>query len=612
MLDNFHQFTIGLDQRIKKFLLLLMDVVALTLALWSSYALRFSEFWPQPYIGFAKPLFLVTPIMGVAILIKLGLYRAVLRYMNIHALSAVLKGVLIISATLYLQGIIFDVAVLPRSIPIIFAFVALSYIGGSRIFIRTYHQWLLSRYIEKAPVLIYGAGEAGVKLSKMLAGESKYLPVGFLDDHTLIHGKTTAGLEVFAPERAAELIEKLNIEYILIALPTLSDKERKVILDRVTNLPVKIKTIPTINDIIDGESINQLRDIQIEDLLGRDVVEPIPELVAASIKNKTILVTGAGGSIGSELCRQAIRHGANHIVLFELSEYNLFAIDKELNEYKSKQSLTTTITPILGNVIESDHIVEAIKNTQPHTIYHAAAYKHVTLVQQNPVIGFKNNTVGTYNTVKAAVEHNVERFVLISTDKAAKPSNFMGASKRLSEIIVSNFTKKSSTKLATVRFGNVLGSSGSVIPIFKKQIAEGGPVTVTDPEVTRYFMTIPEAALLVIQAGSLTNDHDMFILDMGQPVKIRELAEKMIHLSTRENSDKAIEIIYTGLKPGEKLHEILSISMNHDATAHPKIQRVAESIKTTKISFRKLQSVSSTEEVKQFLMDYIAELELDS
>ncbi|MCV6622694.1 MAG: polysaccharide biosynthesis protein [Cellvibrionaceae bacterium] len=566
---------------VKKMIMVVADLIALPLALWSGFALRLADLWPDAYLTEALWLFILTPVLGIFIFMRLGLYRAVVRFMGAQAIVAVAKGVTLLAMLLWGAAQVLDVSVLPRSVPIIFALVALVYVGGTRLLVRNYYHWLLKHYVERSPVLIYGAGGSGVQLSTALSSGGEYLPVGFLDDDSAFWGGTVNGLPVYNPSDLELLLEEHYISHILLALPGISNARRKHILEKVAELPVHVKTMPSMPQIISGKSVDDLREIDIEDLLGRDEVCPDHDLLEKSITDKAVLVTGAGGSIGSEICRQIVKTKPSLLVLYEMSEFSLYSIEKELNTGLSMSGGNIPIFPILGSVLDQKRVFNVIKHFSIDTIYHAAAYKHVPMVEHNILEGVANNVFGTKAIAEAAKEADVERFVLISTDKAVRPTNVMGATKRLAELILQDMACTStSTYFSMVRFGNVLGSSGSVVPLFQDQIKSGGPVTVTHPDITRFFMTIPEAAQLVIQAGSMAHGGDVFVLDMGEPVKIVNLASKLIQLMglqvKSDESPEGIEIRFTGLRPGEKLYEELLIGENVTGTSHSKIMRANE------------------------------------
>lgn len=520
----------------------------------------------------------------IAVFTRLGLYRAVLRYLTFQALSVVTAGA-VISALLLAALDFYASDPFPRSVPIIYgAFLALL-CGGSRAIVRSL---VAQTYIQNSKdVLIYGAGKAGRQLAMALRNSKEYRVRAFVDFAPRLINTSILGLEVIHPDRASTAVKKHNISQILLAVPSAPRSRRKVILDELSKLHVEIRTVPDMYDILSGNAqIDQLKDVPIEDLLGRDPVAPQQTLLEANIKDKVVMVTGAGGSIGSELCRQIVMQKPAAVVLFELSEFGLYQIDRELNHLKEKYGLGCDIIPLLGSVQRKHRLESAMKSFKVQTVYHAAAYKHVPLVEYNVVEGVRNNIYGTYSTACAAIEAGVESFVLISTDKAVRPTNVMGATKRMAELGLQALAehenqKPNGTRFCMVRFGNVLGSSGSVVPLFKNQILLGGPVTVTHPEITRFFMTIPEAAQLVIQAGAMGQGGDVFVLDMGKPVKIAELATNLIHLSGLEvksesNPHGDIEVRYSGLRPGEKLYEELLIGDDVKSTCHERIMAAHE------------------------------------
>ncbi len=516
---------------------------------------------------------------------KLGLYRAILRYLTFHALAVVSIGTLISAASVGLLAYYFDAAI-PRSVPLIYGANLCILCGGSRLIVRTL---VAQTYAKgKKRVLIYGAGAAGRQLALALRSSDTHRVVRFIDEDVTLENTVILGLPVETVSHADKLVEDHNIDQILLAVPSASRERRKKILDTLVHLPTEVLTIPDMSDIVSGKaSIDELKDVAIEDLLGRDPVAPQQSLMEANIKDKVVMVTGAGGSIGSELCRQIIRQSPKTIVLFELSEFGLYQIDRELRLLAESESIEIEIAPLLGSVQRINRLSATMKAFSVQTVYHAAAYKHVPLVEHNVVEGVRNNIFGTFYTAKAAIEANVESFVLISTDKAVRPTNVMGTTKRVAELGLQALAakeneKESGTRFCMVRFGNVLGSSGSVIPLFKKQIAVGGPVTVTHPDIIRYFMTIPEAAQLVIQAGAMGKGGDVFVLDMGEPVKIVDLATNLINLSgldvkSGNNPYGDIEIQFSGLRPGEKLFEELLIGDDVQKTAHERIMTANES-----------------------------------
>lgn len=576
-----HHRIMTLGRNSKKVIMILADLIALPLALWSGYALRLADWWPISYMQEAWLLFLLLPVIGVLVFMKLGLYRAIVRFMGAQAILSVCKGVFALAILLLAFAVLLDIQPFPRSVPVNFALAALVYVGGSRLLVRNYYHWLLRNFIVKEPVLIYGAGGSGVQLATALSGGGEYLPVGFLDDDSALWKSTVNGLPVFAPGSLDELIENQGVTHVLLALPSIGQSQRRVILESLADFSVHVKTIPNMPDIISGESVDSLRDVEPDDLLGRDTVPPDPELLSRSITGKAVLVSGAGGSIGSEICRQVLQHQPKLIVLFEMNEFGLYSIEKELSSLLSENELDLPVYPVLGSVLDRERVSRILKRFEIETVYHAAAYKHVPMVEHNIFEGVRNNAFGTKVIAEEALKNGVGRFVLISTDKAVRPTNVMGATKRLAELILQDMASRSEkTVFSMVRFGNVLGSSGSVVPLFRQQINGGGPVTVTHPEITRFFMTIPEASSLVVQAGSMAEGGDVFVLDMGQPVKITELAERMIRLMGAEvksvNAPEGIEIAFSGLRPGEKLYEELLIGDAVIGTEHAKIMRAQE------------------------------------
>lgn len=576
-----HYRVMTFGRNVKKAIMVTADLIALPMALWSGFALRLADWWPVTYLQESLLLFLLTPILGALIFMKLGLYRAVVRFMGAQAIFSVCKGVVALAILLWAGAVILQIDPFPRSVPIIFALVALVYVGGSRLFVRNYYHWLLRQYIEKEPVLIYGAGGSGVQLATALGSGAEYLPVGYLDDDKSLWGSTVNGLPVYNPLNLNDLISSGQITHVLLALPSIGHSRRREILKNLSSYTLHVKTVPTMPEIISGESVESLRDVEPEDLLGRDEVPADKQLLARSITNKSVLVSGAGGSIGSEICRQILQNRPKVLVLYEISEYSLYALEKELTDLLEQHDLSIPIYPVLGSVLDQERVNRVLARFKIDTIYHAAAYKHVPIVEHNVFEGIRNNSFGTLVMAQAALKSEVERFILVSTDKAVRPTNIMGATKRLAELILQDLSQtQSNTIFSMVRFGNVLGSSGSVVPLFRKQINEGGPVTVTHPEITRFFMTIPEAASLVIQAGSMAEGGDVFVLDMGEPVKITDLAKSMIQLMGFEvqSSDcpEGIQISYSGLRPGEKLFEELLIGEDVIGTEHPKIMRAQE------------------------------------
>jgi len=525
-----------------------------------------------------------TIVVSIIAFTRLGLYRAVLRYLTFHALAVVGACSVISALSVAVFSFYLDASI-PRSVPIIYGAFLCLLCGGARMIIRSLVAQANNK--SKKKVLIYGAGSAGRQLALALRSSESHHVVGFIDQDKTIVGTMIMGLNVYDALIIDNIVEKYNVGQVLLAIPSASRAKRKQILGSLMHLSAEVLTIPNMEDIVEGRAkIDELKDVEVEDLLGRDPVSPQQSLMEANIKDKVVMVTGAGGSIGSELCRQIVRQKPKALVLFELSEFGLYQIDRELNNLVEREGLSLQVIPLLGSVQRINRLATTMKSFNVQTVYHAAAYKHVPLVEYNVVEGVRNNIFGTYYAAKAAIEAKVESFVLISTDKAVRPTNVMGTTKRVSELGLQALATQQNalengTRFCMVRFGNVLGSSGSVIPLFKKQIAVGGPVTVTHEDIIRYFMTIPEAAQLVIQAGAMGKGGDVFVLDMGEPVRIADLARNLIQLSGLEvkNSDNPygdIAIEFSGLRPGEKLYEELLIGDNVQETAHPRIMTALE------------------------------------
>ncbi|MDD1827115.1 polysaccharide biosynthesis protein [Photobacterium sp. ZSDE20] len=557
----------------------LLIIFALHIALWT----RLGDF---QFLNDGDNLLLtgLTVIMTVLIFTKLGLYRAVLRYLTFQALFVVTAGAILSAISLALLAYYLQEPV-PRTVPIIYGAYLALLCGGSRLVVR--NLVATTSKDSRQEVLIYGAGSGGRQLAVALRASENYRVRAFIDEDKTLTNTMILGLPVIVLDKAERLIEKHDVSKILLAIPSASRARRKQVLDLLAQLPVEIQTVPEMADIVSGKAkIDELTDVPIEDLLGRDAVAPQQALMEANIKGKVVMVTGAGGSIGSELCRQILKQQPKTLVLFEVSEFGLYQIDRELSLVKETKGYDVEIVPLLGSVQRSHRLLTSMKSFGVQTVYHAAAYKHVPLVEYNVVEGVRNNVYGTYYTAKAAIEAGVESFVLISTDKAVRPTNVMGTTKRMAELGLQALAeqenqKEHGTRFCMVRFGNVLGSSGSVIPLFKRQIKAGGPLTVTHRDITRFFMTIPEAAQLVIQAGAMGKGGDVFVLDMGESVKITDLAENLINLSglsvkNEENPHGDIEIKFSGLRPGEKLYEELLIGDNVSPTAHERIMTAQE------------------------------------
>jgi FlaA1/EpsC-like NDP-sugar epimerase len=511
----------------------------------------------------------------------LGLYRVVIRYMNHATVPVVVLAVGVSALVVLLASGLMGLTLVSMPVLVSYALLLLLGLGSVRFLLRELYQFSQRRL--RRPVVIYGAGAAGCDLVAALRHGSEFEPVAFVDDWRGLDGALVEGLRVHQPVALAALVEEYKAAMVLLAIPSAPRCRRREILRNLSALSVPVKTIPGSADVIAGRaSISELRDVALEDLLGREPVPPFPDLLEANIRGKSVMVTGAGGSIGSELCRQIIALGPVRLLLVDNCEFALYAIEQELASHSGTGRLGTEIKPLLISVRSQEGIETVFDAFEVHTVYHAAAYKHVPLVEYNLIEGIRNNVFGTLNLAKAAMAARVESFVVVSTDKAVRPTNVMGASKRLAELICQAFADTGCrTRFCMVRFGNVLGSSGSVVPLFQKQIEQGGPVQVTDPEITRYFMTIPEAAQLVIQAGAMGRGGEVYVLDMGEPVRIQDLAVNMIRLSGLEVRDAEhpngdIEIVYTGLRPGEKLYEELLIGDTAEATRHHRIMTSRE------------------------------------
>jgi FlaA1/EpsC-like NDP-sugar epimerase len=573
---------LALPRATKRFVAVSVDLGFCVLTVWLAYYLRLGEF-----ITLSRgALWVVGASIGIAlpIFILSGLYRAIFRYSGWPALLAVARAISIYGLLFSAIFTAIGVEGVPRTIGIIQPILMLLFVGASRALARV---WLGDQYLSilrrasRPKVLIYGAGATGRQLVGVLKSSHEMQVVGFLDDDNRLHGHLLNGQPIYNPEDLANLVSTLTISQVLIAMPTLSRKRRNEILTKMRLARVAVRTLPSLSDLAQGKiSISDLRDLDIDDLLGREPIMPSHILLAMNLRSKVVMVTGAGGSVGGELCRQIISLRPNKLLLIDQNEFALYTIHQELKE--KLVGLEITVVPLLASVQDKERMYEIMSTWKPDTVYHAAAYKHVPLVEHNPAEGIKNNVFGTLRTAQAATENSVSDFVLISTDKAVRPTNIMGASKRLAEMTLQALAAKNSrTKFSMVRFGNVLDSSGSVVPKFRQQIRDGGPITLTHPEVTRYFMTIPEASQLVIQAGAMAKGGDVFLLDMGQPVKIIDLAYRMIELSglmvkDQQNPDGNIEIEITGLRPGEKLYEELLIGDNPKPTSHPRIMKAHE------------------------------------
>ncbi len=567
---------------VKRLISVFADLFFVGIAFWGAMVVRFDSTIIFSHSQYWLLLFSLIPI-ALLINVKLGLYRAVIRFISSKAALSI--GIAVVLSTLTLIFLSFYLHVLlPRTVPVVFAAFLMILIGGSRFVVRT---MLSNKSSEKEPVIIYGAGSSGRQLAHSLIQGNEYFPVAFIDDDIRIQKNIIQGITVFNRSDIRGLISKYSVKRVLLAMPRENKKRIGRVLDKLEDFPVEILSIPGSADLVSGNAkIDELHEVSIDDLLGRDSVKPNKDLLAADILDKVIMITGAGGSIGSELCRQILKQHPKKIVLMELSEFALYKINGELQAMANKLDYDLTIVPLLGSVQHKNRLLTVMRTFGVQTIYHAAAYKHVPVVEHNVIEGVRNNIFGTLFVAEAAIEAQVETFVLISTDKAVRPTNVMGTTKRMAELVLQALADKTAkakgkTRFCMVRFGNVLGSSGSVVPLFREQIKNGGPVTVTHPEIIRYFMTIPEASQLVIQAGAMGKGGDVFVLDMGDPVNISDLAAKMIRLTgltvldkLNPNGDIAIE--YTGLRPGEKLFEELLIGDDITQTEHRRIMSAHE------------------------------------
>jgi len=607
--EKLRGYLVRLPRRRKRIIQVVTDVMLVWVALWLAFFVRVGNAsFVEPFGGHAW-LFGLAPLIAIPFFVRFGMYRAVMRYFGNDALMAIVQAVTL-SALLLALAVYWRTEVpktIPRSMVFNYWWLSLMLLGGLRLVMRQYFMgdWFSPDSLTKLKgrdaglpkVAVYGAGAAGNQLVAALRLGRAMRPVAFIDDDPNLYNRMIAGLRVYSPKHIQQMIDETSAGEILLAIPSASRARRREVLERLEPFPLHVRSIPGFMDLASGKvKVEDIQEVDIADLLGRDAVPPQQALFERCIRDKVVMVTGAGGSIGSELCRQILLNEPDVLLLFEHSEFNLYSIHIELERAIERASLPVRLVPILGSIRNPERLLDVLQTWKVETIYHAAAYKHVPMVEHNIAEGVLNNVMGTLNVAQAAVQAGVANFVLISTDKAVRPTNVMGSTKRVAEMILQALSREpapvlfgaddgvhhvNKTRFTMVRFGNVLGSSGSVIPRFYQQIRNGGPVTVTHPKITRYFMTIPEAAQLVIQAGSMGQGGDVFVLDMGQPVKIAELAEKLIHLSGMSvRSEKSphgdITIEYTGLRPGEKLYEELLIGDNVSPTEHPMIMRANE------------------------------------
>ena len=532
-------------------------------------------------LGTLSALTVSALLVGTAVIFtSQGLYRSVIRYMGQQAVWDLVKAVSFSTLTLA-AAIFFTDADLPATAALVYWLLLIVGIGGSRLISRAWYQ--STTHADARRVIIYGAGESGRQLLNALNHGTDYRVVAFIDDNPSLHETVINGRPVLGADELTGLVEEHAVRQVLLAIPSASQERRRAIINSLVGLPVRVRTIPKISELISGNAIvNQIQDVDLDDLLGREPVPPHPELIDRCITDKVVMVTGAGGSIGSELCRQILASSPKELILVDISEFALYSVDREIKSICQRQGLRFPVVTLLGSVRDEQRLESIFRTFAVETVYHAAAYKHVPMVEYNVAEGVANNVHGTWGAAWAAHRAGVDTFVLVSTDKAVRPTNVMGASKRFAELILQGLSQiETQTRFCIVRFGNVLGSSGSVVPLFREQISSGGPVTVTHPEVSRYFMSIREAAQLVLQAGALGTGGDVFVLDMGEPVRIVELAERMIRLSgydiERDNMfGEHIDLEYIGLRPGEKLHEELLLGTSVTGTGHPMIMRAEE------------------------------------
>jgi FlaA1/EpsC-like NDP-sugar epimerase len=588
----------------KRLVVVGLDMMMAVFAMWLAFSFRLdTPHWPE---GSQWVLYALAPALAVPIFLKFGLYRAIFRYTGLAALVTTAQAVIVYGIALFVLILTMQhrgMVGLPRTTGILQPLIFLLMVGCSRAIARFWLAGLAGKNRRAAGrLLIYGAGSAGAQTASAIGNAAQYALMGFLDDDPAKSGSTINGIPVFLPKDAQSLVKRLGITDILLALPSARRERRNQILQSLCALPVHIRTLPGLTDLASGRvSVQDFRELEIEDLLGRDPVIPDTTLLSHKLMGQIVLVTGAGGSIGSELCRQIVKENPKRLLLVDQNEFGLYSIHQELIALCDRNQPVTTVTPLLGNVTNHRRMDEICRAYRPSIVYHTAAYKHVPMVEQNPAEGIANNVFGTLSLARAALENQVEQFVLISTDKAVRPTNLMGASKRVAELILQALANSPSvefpalggaptnnarlpcgqTRFVMVRFGNVLGSSGSVVPLFRKQLELGGPLTVTHPEVIRYFMTVTEAAQLVLQAGVMAEGGEVLVLDMGEPVRIYDLAKRMITLSGLTLRDEKhphgdIDIVFTGLRPAEKLYEELLIGENPQPTAHPRIMRAWE------------------------------------
>ncbi|MHA7681453.1 polysaccharide biosynthesis protein [Cupriavidus sp. PET2-C1] len=597
-LNKFAVPLLALPRPAKRVVVVALDLVLALVSVWVAFYLRIDQTGlPQQQ---QKYVYLLAPLIAFPIFVRFGLYRAIFRYTGMAALASTAKAVGIYGALFFVVLLLVKWEGVPRSVGLIQPMLFLLLVGASRALARFWLAgWSGKALYSEGRLLIYGAGEAGVQTASALGVAHQFVLLGFVDDDGAKVGRSINGVDIMSPDEVSDAVDRMGVTDILLAIPSLGRARRNAIIAQLRELPVHVRTLPGMVDLASGRvTVHDFQELDVEDLLGRAAVPPDPALLARNLAGKVVLVTGAGGSIGSELCRQILLEEPRQLVLVEHSEFGLYTIHRELESLCAEHELPVDVVPLLASVGNFGRMREICQLYRPATVYHAAAYKHVPLVECNPSEGVLNNVFGTLNTARAAMESGVAHFVLVSTDKAVRPTNVMGATKRMAELVLQALAAsetvdfylqdgtqsqevRNDTIFSMVRFGNVLGSSGSVVPLFRKQLREGGPVTVTHEDVTRYFMTIPEAAQLVLQAGAMAHGGDVFVLDMGSPVKIMDLARRMVKLSgltvrDDDNPNGDIEIKVTGLRPGEKLYEELLIGDNPESTAHERIMKARE------------------------------------
>ena len=605
-----HRQVLEWPRNAKRAAVVLVDVILALVAMWMAFSLRFEVLhWPDATQLWA---YVLAPVIAIPIFVRLGLYRAIFRYTGVDALYAISKGIALYALLLFpLLYWLFWPSV-PRSIGILQPIFFLLLVSFSRALARF---WLAGfgtprRQPNQARMLIFGAGVVGVQTAAAIAMTRQFKLLGFVDEDPAKIGRTINDLPIFSPSQVPAMVGKLAVTDILLAIPSATRERRNRIIHSLRHLPVHTRTLPGLTDLASGRvTVRDFRELDVEDLLGREAVKPQANLLASSLQNQTILVSGAGGSIGSELCRQILSERPKQLVLLDHSEFALYTLHRELQALCETQYKGVELVPVLASVVNKSRLAWLFDHYRPATVYHAAAYKHVPMVECNPSEGIFNNVFGTLNMAQMARDSGVSRFVLVSTDKAVRPTNLMGASKRMAEMVLQALAQantSNATCFCMVRFGNVLGSSGSVVPLFRDQLLHGGPLTVTHPDVTRYFMTIPEAVQLVLQAAAMASGGEVFVLDMGEPVKIIDLARRLVELSGLQvrdsaNPDGDIEFSIIGLRPGEKLYEELLIGDNPTETAHPRIMKAREDFMPwpeLQVHLDRLQKAASSEDVQ--------------